>query len=185
MDSKFCGNVNMMDRNFDNFLYRRLSAELVNASGAGDLKEVTRLIEEYRVKAGHVLLLLNRNSDVLGRTALHAAADHGKHSVLLHLLNLGAKQIQCATYGMYPLHYCARSGRKKCIITLLERGGKKNAPSVDGVIPIELAREYRKHHVEYLFKDPPKRINRFEATKIESWQITFSFEPPENDGKYY
>ena len=60
MESKCSVNVNMMDRNFDNFLYRRLSTELVNASGAGDLTEVTRLIEEYRVKAGYVDLLFKK-----------------------------------------------------------------------------------------------------------------------------
>ena len=33
-----------------------------------------------------------------------------------------------------------------------------------------------------LFKDPPKKIDRFEAVIVESWRICFAFDPPKNDG---
>ena len=85
--------VDMMDRNFDNFLYKRLLRELVNAAGAGNLKEVKRIVKEYKTKADQVNLLINSNDELLGRTALHAAADHGKLKVIVYLIKLGAKQL--------------------------------------------------------------------------------------------
>ena len=105
MESKCSVNVNMMDRNFDNFLYRRLSTELVNASGAGDLTEVTRLIEEYRVKAGYVDLLLNTNNDVLG--ALRSCSSRSWQAPCLAVSPRFRRKTN-SMQRVYPLHSCTQ-----------------------------------------------------------------------------
>eukprot|EP00945_MAST-04E_sp_MAST-4E-sp1_P002253 g2253.t1 len=61
-------------------------------------------------------------------------------------------------------------------------GGDKRYVARDGRIPIELAQEYNKINVDYLFKDPPMQVQDFKPLDVEAYRMSFEWNPPEFDG---
>jgi hypothetical protein len=156
----------------------------VHCAEKNDLSGLERIANNFTNLGGDLVVLINTNDEILGRAALHAAADFGSYNVVEWLMENGAEQsLKCNENGFCPIHYAARSGRRDVVLHLLQcRGGDKRYVARDGRIPIELAQEYNKINVDYLFKDPPMQVQDFKPLDVEAYRMSFEWNPPEFDG---
>ena len=157
--------------------------QIVHAAIKNDLESVQKVVANFETRGGSPCVLINTNCEILGRAALHGAVDHGHFSVVEWLIENGAEQSPCIENGYYPVHYAARSGRKRITSFLLDHGGEKRCQSVfEGLFPIEVARDYGKINVEYLFKDPPGAISNLKSSSVEAFKFHLYWDSPANDG---
>ena len=128
------------NRDIQKLLYRQLtlgassggaafpSAELVMASGRGDVPLATKLL---RARA-------DPNSSDAAATALMRACAERQHAIVSLLLENGADAAHAAATGQCPLHCAARSGPARLVDQLLDaRADPLSADRRDGALPVE------------------------------------------------
>ena len=118
----------------------------VNAKDGDEDVQMTPLMWAIRYKnEGAMKLLLNaradtRESDVRGRTALHAAVDKDSTSLAQRLYDYDAEIIHIAdSFGTTPLHCAIERKSKKLVTWLLNRKANINAQDNDGQTPMHTA----------------------------------------------
>ncbi|XP_057698502.1 cyclin-dependent kinase 4 inhibitor D [Corythoichthys intestinalis] len=115
---------------------------LTRAAARGNLDEVRRILEEYRLHPDTV----NR----FGRTALQVMM-MGNSGVARLLLEKGANPNLQDEGGIAPIHDAARSGFVDTLRVLVEYGASVNVADRYGALPIHLAiREGHHEAVEFL-----------------------------------
>ncbi|MBU7572384.1 MAG: ankyrin repeat domain-containing protein [Hydrogenophaga sp.] len=125
---------------------------LVQAAADGDLQTLQRLRRE------HPDLDLNVADDQ-GRTALAAAVDHGRLSMVEQLVQSGAR-IDVLVGGLSAIHRAAVSGHLAMVQTLLALGADVNQRSESGETPLMRAIEAGNFDVaSFLLQQPGIQVN--------------------------
>jgi hypothetical protein len=86
-----------------------------------------------------VCVLWLHQADSFGRTALHAAASHGRLAEVCYLLSRGADKDKADKSGQTPLHAAARWGHLAVVFALLEGGANKTAYDENGETFVDIA----------------------------------------------
>ena len=104
------------------------------------LDKVRRPLIQYTTN--HALIHTPRGciqADSFGRTALHAAASHGRLAEVCFLLARGADKDKADKSGQTPLHAAARWGHLAVVFALLEGGANKMAYDENGETFVDIA----------------------------------------------
>jgi hypothetical protein len=117
--------------------------ELMGAIEEGNLKKVTKLIEEQGVSADFTL-------DELGRSPFLRAAANGRVSIMQYLLTKNVAG-HADYHGNDALMWASINGHEKTAAFLLSKGFRPDAKREDGKTALTLARNYHQAPIEKLF----------------------------------
>lgn len=117
-------------------------------------------------------LLLKKGTDVNARTrenttALHEAAEFGKHEIARMLLDKGADVDAKGYEGQTALHLATKKGHQHVVKVLLDAGANKELRNDDGVSALDLALDLRDRKILNLL-DPASEYSLPSISLIEA-----------------